>query len=204
MNSPDSVEVVTFITYIFFVYLLLAVFVERTVEVLVAVFGYLELKFHWEKFWNTKADRYEERFNRLYAFAGARDAKKSKVLDWILWKVIVDRPNVGGKDIVSADLIRMNYLKIGSRVAAFGISFALVLTQWDTLDVVQIAKLALEKKAVPPVLISPLENLMGLYWFRVILTASLLTIGSEPLHELIKKVEARFERKTKELAGGAQ
>ena len=44
MNAPDTIEVITTVTYIFFVYLLLAIFVERTVEFLVAVFDYCEMK----------------------------------------------------------------------------------------------------------------------------------------------------------------
>jgi len=203
----NTIDVVTSVTYLFFVYLLLAVFVERTIEVLLALFDYLELKFHWERFWNRKAQHYEERLNRLYVYGGPRDERKKQLFDWILWKVIVDRPNTGGKDIVSADLIRINYVRVASRLTAFVISLIVVLTQWPTVDVVQItnkvlANISKDGGAIPQALKSFLDGLLAFSGFRKILTAALLTMGSEPLHELIKKVETRMDSKSKALAGG--
>ena len=200
----DTIEVITTTTYIFFVYLLIALFVERSIEVLVAVFDYCECRFHWERFWNWKADHYEERFNRLYAYSGERDQKKKNLFDWILWKEIVDRPYPGGKDIVSADLIRINYMKVASRVVAFAISLAVVLTQWTTVDIAYIAKAALGDARMLTAMKEVVNTLLEWKAFRVILTAALLTAGSEPLHELIKKVERHIDSKSKALAGGEQ
>ena len=133
------------------------------------------------------------------------DTTKRRIFDWILWKCIVDRRNTGGKDIISADLIRINYLKIASRMAAFAISLVLVLTQWKTVDVILILEKSLESTPnLPQALHTLLNNLASLTWFRVILTTALLTVGSEPLHELIKKAEARISDKSKEPAGGEQ
>ena len=76
----DNIEVITKVTFIFFIYLILALFIERLIEVLVAIFNYFEIKFKFYHFWNRQAERYQLRFERLYGFQGEGGEQRKKCL----------------------------------------------------------------------------------------------------------------------------
>lgn len=189
----ENIEVVTTVTFIFFIYLVLAIFVERTLEILMAIYNYVEFKFNWHAFWNRKARAYQERFHRLYNFQGEGTNNVQKLFNWIKWKVISDKPYEGGKEVISAALIRLNYRRIGSRVVAFLISLSLVLSLGldliaiieNLLPDVNIVRTALEYKIV-----------------RVVLTSAAISVGSEPLHEIISRIERMERRKKATTQGG--
>jgi hypothetical protein len=189
----DNVEVITIVTYLFFIYLVLALLIERILEVLLAVYNYFEIKRNWFRLWDQLAEKYQSRFERLYGYQGEGDEKKKKVLDWVLWKAITEPSYTGGKPVISANLIRLNYIRIATRVLALIMALVLVISQ--KLDLV-----ATVERIVP-------ETEMAAFithsnFVRVLFTAIAISIGSEPLHQLISRIEKVAERKTVSSTGG--
>jgi hypothetical protein len=187
VSTMTNVEVITTATYIFFVYLVLAIFVERLMEVLVAVFNYAEFKFHWYTFWNRKAKKYQVRLDQLYSYQGEGINATKKLFDWFLWKIISEKPYDGGKRIIHADLIRLNTFRVCTRIIAFLISLIFVIS--FELDFLAIIENAFSKiKFLIPITQSG--------FVRTIITALAISLGVEPLHQLISHVEKTVQEKT--------
>ncbi len=194
-GQMDNIDVVTNVTYLFFVYLILAIIVERVVEILVAIFNYFEMRGKWYGFWNRRAVAYQKKFERLYGYQDESADRVKKLFSWLLWKVIAEKPHEGGKEVISANLIRLNYLRVATRVAAFAISCILVAVV--DLDFIEIIKRMIPKFKL-------LEMITGWPFFRFIVTAALISIGSEPLHQVIRRVEKYAATKAATSTGGAQ
>lgn len=189
----ETTEVVTRVSYILFTYLVLALLVERIVEILVAVYNYIELKRRWHKYWNQIADRMRHRYNRLYGYASDKQGKIRAILDGLLWNVISDEPYKGGKKIISAKLIRLNYVRLGTRIIAFVIAAVLVLIlHLDFIEVIS---------ALFPDDFWLIGFLDSSKFIRFLLTTAAISIGSEPLHKVISGIE-KFADKKRKAAGG--
>ncbi|MFQ5571774.1 MAG: hypothetical protein ACE5G0_18995 [Rhodothermales bacterium] len=205
VEQEDGVEVseaITMFTYIFFVYLLLALFVERSVEVLMAGFKYLELKLKLRSFWNKKAERLRARFERIYGFQGGRDRRAQKVLDWVYWQMVTEKTQEGGARVVSADLLRLYNLRIGTRVLAFLIALVLVIVLWDRSHLNLIQLLAEFYDVALPGGIALVEEVLERDVLSKLVAAVAITIGTEPLHNLIARIE-KLEKKKTAKQGGA-
>ena len=204
-------EVITSVTYIFFVYLILTLLVERLVEVLVAVFNYCELKFRWRAFWNRKAAAYQGRLERLYGYQGESATKTQKLFNRLLWKTIAEKPYEGGKDVISAELIRLNYIRVGTRVTAFLLSLFLVLLfetlhQFDLMAVVRDAILSAVPENVSKIVKAIIDRVIDVLsknpTVKLVLTSAAVSIGTDPLHQLIRRIEDFTARKPAPSAGG--
>lgn len=189
----DNIQVITEVTYVFFVYLILALFVERLIEVLVAIFNYIEIRFKFYRFWNRQAGRYQLRFERFYGFQDEGAKKKKKLFDWVIWKTIIEPSYAGGKYIISSNLIRLSYIRVGTRLLAFSLALLLVVSQGLNLVEV-IEKLIPMAKKVSVVTQSS--------FIRLFLTAFAISIGTEPLHHLIGRIEKVAEKKAVSATGG--
>ncbi len=178
----SNTQVVTFITYVFFMYLILAIAIERTIEILISVYNYTEFKHGWERWWNGIAEKLRKRYDRMSAYRSADSPGKNNLINRLLWKVITEKPYEGGKEVISADLIRLQYIRVGARVAA--IALAAVLVAALQLDFIAVVELAMPDAAK----LAPVTDYASV---RFILTAVALSIGSEPLHQIISKIEKR-------------
>lgn len=192
----ETYEVVTLVTYIFFTYLVLALLVERIIEILVAVYNYVELRRGWESYWNRAAGKLSSRYNRLYGYARDERGRIRSILDGLLWNVISEEPYRGGKKIISAKLIRLNYIRMGTRIVAFLIAAVLVLSL--RLDFVEVLTLLFRED------IFFMGFLESSPFIRFFLTTAALSIGSEPLHQIITGVEKFAEKKRKAPGGQVQ
>jgi hypothetical protein len=175
----DNVEVITTLTYIYFIFLLIALIIERILEVLMAIFNYFEIKTNLQEMWNLKARKYQSRYERLYGYQGVYSEKK-KVFDTILWKVISEPAHPGGKPIISANLIRLNYVRVTTRLLSLYLAFILVYSQG--LDLFQVLETIIPETAQA----KALTQYPGLRYF---VTALIISIGTDPLHQLISRVE---------------
>ena len=102
----ETVDVITKATYIFFIYLLMAVFVERAVEIFVSIFNYCDLKWKRYRVWNSRAEKYRDKLDRLYNFDSS--TKVNKMFNWLLWGVVTEPAYTGGKMIISAKQSEQN------------------------------------------------------------------------------------------------
>ncbi|MGM0532777.1 MAG: hypothetical protein ACQER7_15625 [Bacteroidota bacterium] len=184
-DATGTVNVITQITYLLFLFLVLAVFVERATEIFMSILKYADLKLGWYRFWNKQAEKFKDRLDRLYRIQGENTDDKKLLYKWILWNVVSDEPYKGGKAVVAAKSIRTQYYRIISRMFAFVLSLVFSIWVYHYLGVN---------------LIDILENVGGyetsgnldnLLWLKIFLTAGILTAGAEPLHQLIRRAERR-------------
>jgi hypothetical protein len=194
----NNIEYITLITYLFFIYLILAIFIERVVEVCVSIFNYFDMKRNWYRIWNKKARSYQKRFDRIYGYQGGHTPQIDRMLNWVLWKALSERPYTGGKEIISAALIRLNYLRISMRLFAFliALAFTIIIKVELGFDLVDTVKKLLPGSKV-------LSLLSGQEVLKVFLTAVAISLGSEPLHQLISRFEKMCERKYAPAQGGS-
>ncbi|PTB92526.1 hypothetical protein C9994_13890 [Marivirga lumbricoides] len=176
----ETTDVISLITYLFFIYLILAIFIERTVEIFMAIISYLDCKLKGYSYWNKLAHKYKMRLDRLYDFQGDNISAKEKILNWILWDIVTEKSYEGGKHIISAEAVRFKYFRLASRIFAFLLSssFALFIKINLNVDLISL----LEK-------VSNVDLLIENGSLKVFLTAVALSVGSEPLHALISKFE---------------
>ncbi|MCK4662356.1 MAG: hypothetical protein KAT68_05795 [Bacteroidales bacterium] len=180
-ESVTSVAIITKITYLLFLFLILAIFVERTTEIFMSIVKYLDIKRGWYKFWNRQAEKFKVRLDRLYGFQGSDTEDKKLLYRWILWNIISEKPYTGGKDIIATKSVRTQYYRIISRIFALVLSllFSIWVYRFLKIDLVTILN-----KVSETILIGKLAP-----WVKIVLTAAILTAGSEPLHQLIKRFE---------------
>lgn len=182
----DTVNVITVFTYLLFLFLIVAIFVERTVEIFVSVIKYVDLKLGWYRKWNRRAEQLRSRLDRLYGFQGSNAGDKKKLFNWILWKVVTEKSTPGGRDIIAAKSIRTRFYRTASRIFSFLFSLIFSIGIYRLLDVdlvtilIDVSGYSLSLFDNPSAWITAL---------KIVVTAALLSAGSEPLHHLITKVE---------------
>jgi hypothetical protein len=184
----SSLDVISLITYLFFIYLILAIFIERMVEVFMSILYYIDLKFNGYTFWNKLAKKYKLRLDNLYDFQGNKLNANEKMFNWILWEIVTEKNQIGGKNTISSKAIRTKYFRMAGRVFAFLLSLAFAIAIKIKLDTDLIS--LFEK-------VSGIDLLLKQFELRIFLTAVALSIGSEPLHSLIVKFESIGKEKVK-------
>lgn len=194
----DTVEVITLITYIFFVVLVLATFVERTLEIAMAAFKYLEFRLDWSEVWNRLAVKYACRLDRLYGLQGRQGQGWQKFLDRLFWRLVSESPVPGGRRILSARLIRLNYLRVITRFIAFGLSLVMVLAL--KIDLIEyIIQLLSDAYPQVEIITSVIESRAVHYT----LTALAISIGTEPLHQFLVRIEELEKRRREKIRRGS-
>jgi hypothetical protein len=191
-GKTDTVNVITQITYLLFLFLILAIFVERATEVFMSILKYVDLKMKWFRLWNKKAVRYRERLDRLYRLQGRGTNDKKMLYKWIFWNVVSEEPYTGGRPVVAAKNVRTRYYRLIGRGFAFVLSlvFSIWIYGYLGVDLVDILENVGDYQ-VPPAVDS-------LVWLKVLITTGILTAGSEPLHQLIKRAEKRGKKHKKQ------
>lgn len=180
ITDNSTLEVISLITYLFFIYLILAIFIERTVEIFMSILYYIDLKVKGFKFWNKLAEKYKVKLDNLYDFQGNKLNANEKMFNWILWEIVTEKNQIGSKNTISAKAIRTKYFRMTGRIFAFCLSLAFAITIKIKLGTDLIS--LFEK-------VSSIDLLLKQSEVRVFLTAVALSIGSEPLHSLIVKFE---------------
>lgn len=190
----ETVDVITKATYIFFIYLLMAVFVERTVEIFVSIFNYCDLKWKRYRVWNNRAEKYRDKLDRLYNFDSS--TKVNKMFNWLLWGVVTEPAYTGGKMIISAQTIRTKSLQIYCRVCSNVISLVLVLVLYYGFDITMIdaiSRVTIGSDSISTATVAFFQRnvLLG-----VVISAVLVALGVEPLHNIIGKIEKAGKKKS--------
>ena len=190
----ETVDVITKATYIFFIYLLMAVFVERAVEIFVSIFNYCDLKWKSYRVWNNRAEKYRDKLDRLYNFDSS--TKVNKMFNWLLWGVVTEPAYTGGKMIISAQTIRTKSLQIYCRICSSIISLVLVLVLYYGFDITlidAISRVTIGSDSISTATVAFFQHnvLLG-----VVISAVLVAVGVEPLHNIIGKIEKAGKKKS--------
>lgn len=202
-EGSDNIEAITTITYVFFIYLLLALLVERSVEILMAVYKYVELKRDWFQFFERRAALYRQRFERLYGFQGQQASRARNVLNHVYRRVIVEPGQPGGRPVVSASLVRLSYLRLGTRALSIllALLFVLLLLNFAEFNLLDLIAQFYAQNFQGAGLLRKITSSPAL---SVIISAIFISLGVEPLHRLIARVEELGQPKTQPvLQGGA-
>ncbi len=185
----NTTEVISAVTYIFFVALVLALFVERLMEILVAAYKYLEWRRKWASFWNHLAEEMAIRLESLIQYLRTTAPGISLLVQRIFQQFLTVPGYPGQPWKISASLVRKYGIRAVVRVVAFFISLGLVLSL--KLDLVALVVHVL--KLLYP-LAGYLDFLTESLWIHYLLTAAVISIGTEPLHTLIVRFERLNER----------
>ena len=135
--------------------------------------------------------KFRDRLDRLYNMQGSETEDKKLLYRYILWNLVSSEPYKGGKAVVAAKSVRTQYYRYISRIFAFLLSlgFSMWVYLHLEIDLVQILENVGNYEMNLGDRLSP--------WLKILITAGILTAGSEPLHQLIKRVEKRGrEQKT--------
>lgn len=177
------------LTYLYMIVLLLALLVERIMEVVTAIWDYIEWKARMYRFWNARANKLKKDYER-------------KAKSQILYRVISLTPLVrqighatlsskkGHSDqitIVSGEMIRQATLATATRIVAsiFGILFC---------NLAGVNLVELFREALP--LGSILETWP--HWIQLTVSGVIVGLGSEPVHSMIKSVEKKRKDRAQE------
>jgi len=192
MENESVIEVITLVTYIFFIYLLLATIIERLSEVVVAVYKYVEFKFGWREYWNKKARKMQKRLDDLYRLQEEGAGNAVHTFSWLLWTVVTEPKYPGGRERISARLVRQHSIQLGTRIFSVLVAFLLVFSL--QVDLFQMAGTLLQGVDLGTFFT---ENpLVG-----KLLSGAAISIGTEPLHHTITRIERWSERRASEEKG---
>lgn len=183
-DATDAVTVITQATFIFFLYLLLALFVERILEIAVAVYNRIEAAYDGHEFWNEQATKLRMRLERMSRYhRGDKPMPLLRALHWTFWQVVTESKRSDGRRIVSAKLIRLQSIRLATRVLAFVLALGLVTVLWQTKGFTLLGTVATFYEA------SFEGALVTVDAVNLVVSAAAISIGTEPLHRLITRVE---------------
>lgn len=170
------------LTYLFMLVLLLALTVERVMEVLQSIWGYIEWKTRRYNYWNGKAKKLKRQFELK-----AKSQILLRVIDLtpltrqIRYATTAKEGHSGKLTIISGEMIRQTSIAAVSRIVAslLGVAFC-----WVTkVNFVEVFEKAMEMTP------GRLTN-----WppeLQLIISGIVVGLGSEPVHNLISSLESR-------------
>jgi hypothetical protein len=178
------------LTFLYLMLLLLALLVERVMELLHAAFNYLEWQLRFDRVWNRRARKLLVRF----------DSKaKSKILSHALIISQLGRmvkqytPSESGVFpgnviVISGKAVRQVVVSTLSRVVATLVAFGLCLA--SGINLFTVIELALGASAAS----IPFYGKIDSPTLQMVLTAILIGMGAEPVHHVIVNIERRREQ----------
>lgn len=176
-------ETILTLTYLYLLVLLLALLIERTMEVLMSLWEFLELKFEWHTIWNRRAARLKDSFagkvieqlgtKRVVALEIGRRTKQ--------YTNHVREVTPGNTVVFSAESVRRVFV----RTVAFVITSVLgiLLCNWAGINLI-----ALVREALAPTTI-PMLEIVGPR-IQLVISGLVVGLGAEPVHRMIKRLEA--------------
>ena len=173
--------------------LLLALLIERVMEVLMSTWEYVEWKRAMHRFWNRRARRLQRRFEtqahrnvftRVLSLTPiARQARAYTRAD--------DGLHRGNLVIIDGTLVRRVAVTVGARTVASALG---ILLCWvaSINFVALIRAVALEEGTALSTLLGGVPA-----WLQIVVSGILIGMGSEPVHRIIQNLERRREQRVK-------
>ncbi|MAD45309.1 MAG: hypothetical protein CMI02_19800 [Oceanospirillaceae bacterium] len=166
--------------------------IERLLQILKAVYDFLEVHYHWYEHWNRRA---------LTVSGQVDAAMQGKALQKALGRAVKeylkdDYPGLEGVQAVSADALRRLTIKAVSKVlaVALGIAIALVL-QIDMFALIE----ELNRAALADAPTSTLQTYFSTRyipgWLGQLLSGIAIGLGSGPVHKVISALEKSRQRR---------
>ena len=171
------------VTQIYLIVLILALLIERIMEVLMEVWNYLEWKAGLNELWNRRAEALRDKFERKARAQVLGQRLDVSGLIYQLRHVILSHKegHSGAIPIISADQIRQVVVSTSARVMASLLGIALCLAAG--VNLVRILE------------IDFLQSWPG--FIQVALSGVVIGLGAEPVHNIISSVEKRRQDRAK-------
>ncbi|MEZ4702000.1 MAG: hypothetical protein R2834_16830 [Rhodothermales bacterium] len=182
-------DILLLLTFLYLMLLLLALLVERIMELLHAVFNYVEWKFHFERIWNRRARRLLTRYDSKAKSNILSHALIITQLGRMVKQYTPSEEGVypGNVIIISGKAVRQVLVSALSRVVATGVAF--VLCAASGINLFTVIDLALGASAQT----IPFYRAIDGQTLQLAITAVLIGLGSEPVHHVINNIERRRE-----------
>ncbi|NBC01630.1 MAG: hypothetical protein GVY15_12335 [Bacteroidetes bacterium] len=173
--------------------LLLALLIERVIEVLMSAWKYAEWAYAIHRFWNRHARRIQQRFEtQTWGSAITRALRLTSITRQARsYTRADDGLHRGNLVIIDGTLVRRVAVTVGARTVAIllgillcwagGINFVELIRTVATDESTAIATLL---QAIPP-------------WLQVTVSGVLIGMGAEPVHRIIRNLERRREQRVK-------
>ncbi len=175
-------ETILTLTYLYLLVLLLSLLIERVMEVLVAIWEFIELKLQWHRVWNRRANRLKNTFaGKVLAKLESRQILNLEIDPRTRQYTEVDRVIQPGSTVVfSAEAVR----HVVVRTAAFIITTTLgvILCNWADINLVTLVKDSIEPATIP------MLDIVGTR-IQLIVSGLIIGLGAEPVHRMIKRLE---------------
>ncbi len=179
-------DAITQITYLYMLALLMALVIERVMEILNASWNYVEWQFDLHEFWTRRAKKLQARFEAL---ASSRLWNKFLDLTGLLFqirkKLADNKAGHSGKiPIISGDLVRNAALVVANRIAAAIMGVLFCWTTQINLIAIFNSQLKLDYKIITQMPV----------WLALVLSGIFLGMGAEPVHHMIQMIEKRRKK----------
>jgi len=182
-------EVIMRVTYIYMLTLLLALTIERLLEILNAAWNFVEWRFDLHEFWTARAQGLQNKFEQ---FAYSRLWNHFVDVSGLLFQIrkvrLEDKAGHSGiVPIISGNLVRNTVMVAANRTfaATLGILFCFL----TKINLVAIAIQELDLK------FAFLNNLFrAVPWLAIVLSGIFIGAGSEPVHHAIQALEKRRKK----------
>ncbi len=177
------------LTRVYIVILLLALLIERIMEIVVGVWNYIEWKTNMQAFWNGKAEKLKKKYERI-----AKGQLLSRVITLSPLATQIRyaaRSQKKGHSnqlvIISGENIRQAVIATASRIVASVLG--VILCYAADINLIEIFQSLL------PAIIGKLTNWSPM--LQVFLSGIVIGLGAEPVHNLIAAMEKRRASRTK-------
>ena len=178
------------ITVLFAMVLTLSLVIERFLEVLRALYDWLDGQLNLYDLWTRQTHRLKDRLEKRMRIFEYVDAKTAASTLQRFRKMLL---NEGGEysglvPVLSGNLVRAATFKLACKLVGIGIGIGLAF--WMHIDLVNIWKEASGAYAKWVTNLTP-------PWLRITLSGVVLGLGSGPVHKIITTLERKREEKEK-------
>ncbi len=163
--------------FLFTVALLLALLIERVLEIVKSILDLLDSRFDWHEFWTRRADKIAKKLQQQLRMNADGDRKMyGHLIDKAAGMLIdEDAAKRTGVPVISGDAVRAFYMKI--IIKAIGILFGLLIAYGLGLDIVNNWDKILNNDSYE------------VTWYGVFITGMVMGLGAAPVHKLITALE---------------
>ena len=175
-------ETILNLTYLYLLVILLALLVERIMEVIMAIWNLCELKFNGFRFWNRRARKLQDKFaSRLLSRLSSKGLAGFSIRKRVRHYANIDQEVGLGKTIVfSSRAVRHVFVRTFAIIVTSAIG--VVLCNVASINLIALIKASLEPNAIP------LIDVLGPR-IQLIISGLIVGLGAEPVHRLIKGLE---------------
>ncbi len=166
---------------------LLALVIERILDLLKSLYDLLDSRYDWCRYWTKLTVKIAGLLeNKLKLFEMA-DPRWIQRLLKMAQEFLLDRKDdhTGGTPTLSADLVRAAAIKLGLKVIGIGVGIALAVC--FQIDLIAVWRSAAE--------VGTEKGSAGVSYFNLVLSGCALGLGTGPVHKIVTGMERRAKKR---------